>query len=71
MQVIEEKSDGTKVNVTSKIKLIKGRQTTINSLLALFEDLKVNMKFICTRNLNQDALDNMFGSTRAQGGQRN
>ncbi|KAL1502665.1 hypothetical protein ABEB36_007778 [Hypothenemus hampei] len=68
VQVIEQKNDGTTSNVMSKIKFIKGWKITINSLLNLFNDLKVDAKFICTRNLNQDALENMFGSIRSKGG---
>lgn len=68
MQVIEQKRDGTKVDVTSKIKFLKGWQITINSLLGMFNDIKINTKFICTRNLNQDSLENMFGTIRAQEG---
>ncbi|KAL1516170.1 hypothetical protein ABEB36_000089 [Hypothenemus hampei] len=40
----------------------------MNSLLALYDDIKLHTPFICTRNLNQDCLENMFGNIRMQGG---
>lgn len=56
-------------NCTNKIKCIFGWQITINSVLGLFEELNENgLKYLLTRRLNQDALENFFGKVRQQGG---
>lgn len=46
-------------NVAAKIKCFKGWVATINSLLFLWDELKqIDFKFILTRRLNPDSLEN-------------
>ena len=56
--------------VTSRIKCLKGWMVTINAILLIWEHLKTNheFKFLLTRRLNTDPLENFFGSIRQQGG---
>ncbi|KAI4468165.1 thap domain-containing protein 9 [Holotrichia oblita] len=57
------------VDVTKKMNFINGWRITITSILALWELMKnKGMKYLCTRRLNQDALENFFGTIRQQGG---
>lgn len=54
---------------TKKIKCIRGWQITIRSVMLLFKELQAcGFKYLLTRRLNQDALENMFGYARQQGG---
>lgn len=58
-------------NLTRSIKSIKCWIITIKSLLQLWEELEKsqsNIKFLFTRRLNQDALENFFGAVRNQYG---
>lgn len=56
-------------DVTSNMKFIQGFQITINSILLLFEDLKLEVfTFLLTRRLNQDAIENFFGQIRTKNG---
>lgn len=58
-------SDG--VDVTNSMKFIKGFQISINALFGLWDCLKSkNVTFLFTRRLNQDCLENFFGSIRQQ-----
>ncbi|CAH2104760.1 unnamed protein product [Euphydryas editha] len=62
------RSDGQK-DVTNIMNFINGFQVSIKSLLNLHEDLKSeDVKFIFTRRLNQDCLENFFGKVRQAGG---
>lgn len=58
------------VAVTNKIKCIKHIQISIRSILSLWVSLskKANFKYLYTRRLNQDALENHFGKIRQQNG---
>lgn len=49
---------------------MEGWQITIHSLLELYNHLKTkyDFNFILTRRLNQDCLENFFGSVRQQHG---
>lgn len=53
-------------DVTSNFPFLRGWKTTINSLLHLWQSLKSvhGVSYICTRQLNQDALENFFGIIR-------
>jgi hypothetical protein len=60
--------DTTK-DVTSTLKCLKALRVTINATLQLWNQLKESgLKFLCTRRLNQDCLENFFGQIRQQGG---
>lgn len=62
------RSDGQK-DVTKIMNFIHGFQVSIKSLLQVHEDLKsAEIKFIFTRRLNQDCLENFFGKVRQAGG---
>ncbi|CAK1589753.1 unnamed protein product [Parnassius mnemosyne] len=64
------RSDGQK-DVTNIMNFIHGFQVSIKSLLKLHEDLKSQKnKFILTRRLNRDCLENFFGKVRQAGGNR-
>lgn len=60
-------------NVTNSLKFIFGWRLTISSILNLWKMLKFkNYKFLLTRNLDQDCLENYFGQIRnACGNARN
>uniref|UniRef100_A0A2A4J5S8 THAP-type domain-containing protein n=1 Tax=Heliothis virescens TaxID=7102 RepID=A0A2A4J5S8_HELVI len=54
---------------TNRIKTFKNLQITVNAITMLFKDLKKEgFKYLFTRRLNQDCLENFFGSVRQQGG---
>lgn len=56
-------------DVTKTIKCLSGLQITIHSFLQLWNFLKGNsFSFVFTRRLNQDCLENFFGSIRQQSG---
>ena len=57
-------------NISNQMfKFNKGWIVSINSLLMLWDDLKAEgFKFILTRRLNQDPLENYFGKIRMGGG---
>lgn len=56
-------------NKTNIVSFIDGWRISINSLLNLWHDLKeVGFKFILTRRLSQDCLENYFGTIRQQNG---
>lgn len=56
--------------ITNKIKSIKCLKISIDSILSLWHKLHntANLKFLLTRRLNQDCLENFFGSIRQQNG---
>lgn len=60
-------------DITNKLKFIFGWKITISAVRLLWQDLKnENYKFLFTRNLNQDCLENYFGQIRnACGNARN
>ncbi|KAI5644640.1 transposase protein domain-containing protein [Phthorimaea operculella] len=55
-------------DMTNSMKFIRGFLISINSILSLSSDLKLaGYKYLYTRRLNQDALENFFGKIRQQG----
>jgi len=56
--------------VTNNVKCIQGWIKTINCVIQLFPYLreKFDLKFLMTRRLNQDCLENFFGVIRTKGG---
>jgi len=56
--------------VTNNVKCVQGWIKTINSVTQLFLYLreKYDLKFLLTRRLNQDCLENFFGVIRTKGG---
>lgn len=77
LKVIQRRKDKNneekEKDVTNTLKFIYGWRLTISSILKLWEVLqKKNYKFLFTRNLNQDCLENYFGQIRnACGNARN
>lgn len=58
-------------NITNSIKSIKCWIITIKSVMQLFEHLQqssIFIKFLLTRRLKQDSLENFFGIIRSQNG---
>ena len=55
---------------TGQIKCLKGWEITLRSILQLWQGLYDQgiVSFLVTRQLNQDPLENFFGSIRQQGG---
>ena len=64
-----EVRDGFDV-VTSRIKCLQGWLVTLNAILQVWEHLKTHysFKFLLTRRLNSDPIENFFGAIRQQGG---
>ena len=64
-----EVRDGLDV-VTSRIKCLQGWLVTLNAILQVWEHLKTqySFKFLLTRRLNSDQIENFFGAIRQQGG---
>jgi hypothetical protein len=60
----------TNKDVTNTLKCLNALRVTINGTLALWNQLqtKDGLKFLYTRRLNQDCLENFFGSILQQGG---
>ena len=56
--------------VTGRIKCLKGWVMTLNAILLIWEHLKTtkDFKFLLTRRLNTDPIENFFGTVRQQGG---
>lgn len=56
--------------VTGRIKCLNGWLVTINSICQIWDHLHQNhgFKFLLTRRLNTDPLENFFGTIRQQGG---
>lgn len=65
---IKVKEPTTGKDVTSSLKCLKALQTTINGMFQVWESVQPSVKFLCTRRLNQDPLENFFGCIRQQGG---
>ena len=55
-------------DVTSQLKCLKALEMTLNATILLWNSLKSSIKFLCTRRLNQDPLEDFFGCIRQQGG---
>jgi len=72
MHVLETKIVNVELvfnDVTHRITFLKGWQITINSLLHLWDDIDKPLQYsLCTYRLNQDCLENLFGSFRNQNG---
>ena len=58
------------VEVTGRIQCLKGWLVTIKAILSIWDQLHQNygFKFLLTRRLNTDPIENFFGSIRQQGG---
>ena len=56
--------------VTGRIKCLKGWAITLSATLAIWDHLKANhaFKYILTRKLNTDPIENFFGTIRQKGG---
>ncbi len=65
---LEVKDPATGKDVTSQLRCFKALQTTINGTIQVWESVQSSLKFLCTRHLNQDPLENFFGCIRQQGG---
>lgn len=48
------------------MKFINGWQITFNALLQLWEDIKTPQYTLCTRCLNQNCIENLFGNFQNQ-----
>ena len=70
IQSIKVVNRTTGEDVTNKLKCLKGLCLTTNSFLSLWSVLKEekSLDFLLTRRLNQDPLENFFGTIRQQGG---
>ena len=57
-------------DVTGRIKCLKGWLVTIKVILLIWDHLQQNhgFKYLLTRRLNTDPIENFFGSIRQQGG---
>ncbi len=60
----------TGADATNTLRCLKGFQITLQGILALWSELRSahSFKFLLTRRLNQDPLENFFGTVRQQGG---
>lgn len=57
------------LDVTNKVKFLNGWITTIRGTMILFKNLKpFGFEYLKTRRVNQDALENFFGSIRRRNG---
>lgn len=65
-----EVRDRNNVNITKKIKFINSFKISINSVIHLFNFLRdtAGFKYLLTRRLNQDCLENHFGKIRSENG---
>ena len=69
IQSIKVVSPATQEDVTNYLKCLDGFCITINGVQSLWAMLsQENFQFLLTRRLNQDPLENFFGSIRQQGG---
>lgn len=55
-------------DVTKKLNFLTGWKVSINSLLGLHNNVKEKYSTLYTRRINQDCLENFFGSLRQQSG---
>jgi hypothetical protein len=61
-------SKKTGKDVTNQYKFITGWQITIRAMLAIWRKLKsVGYEYLCTRNFNQDPVENLFCCIRQHG----
>lgn len=68
-QTLKLRDPRTGNDATQNVKFIQGFQITIKSILHLYEDLKQEgYKYILTRRLNQDVIENFFGKIRSKNG---
>ena len=59
----------TKKDATATLKCLNALQVTIDAIMELWDNLTGgSLSYLCTRRLNQDPLENFFGSIRQQGG---
>lgn len=65
IKVVDPKS---KKDITSTLKCLKALEITLTSTMLLWKSIQGSVKFLCTRRLNQDPLENFFGCIRQQGG---
>ena len=69
IQSIKVINPATQEDVTNNLKCLHSFCITINGVQSLWEMLRPeNFQFLLTRRLNQDPLENFFGSIRQQGG---
>jgi hypothetical protein len=57
-------------DITNRFKCINGWLQAINALKLLWDDISCSTKFLFTRRINQDSLENFFGILRQCGGGR-
>ena len=58
-----------KVGDGVKVDFVKGLRQTIVGTILIWRSLRATgLQFLCTRRLNQDALENMFGTIRMSNG---
>ena len=55
-------------DVTSILKCLNALQITLKSTLEVWKSIKESATFLCTRRINQDPLENFFGTIQQQGG---
>jgi hypothetical protein len=57
-------------DATNTLKCLRGLRVTLQGTLELWQQLqrRPEVKFLYTRRLNQDPLENFFGTIRQQGG---
>jgi hypothetical protein len=58
----------TRKYVTTTLKCLNALRITLASTMLLWKSIHNEVKFLCTRRLNQDPLENFFGAIRQQGG---
>jgi hypothetical protein len=60
--------DATGKDVTSTMKWLNALQTTFNATIFIWKSIESTTTFLRTRRLNQDPLENFFGTIRQKGG---
>ena len=55
--------DGAKIDSVAELQL------TINAFLLIWQSLRQSLRFMCTRRLNQNCLENLFGAIRQRNGE--
>jgi hypothetical protein len=58
----------TRKDVTTTLRCLNALRITLASTMFLWKSIKNEVKFLCTRRLNQDPLENSFGAIHQQGG---
>ena len=72
IRILEEGRDWIsrwRVGNNAQIDSVGGLQLTITGVLMIWERVRSTLRFMCTRRLNQDCLENLFGSIRQMNGQ--